>query len=126
MAASSPSNYLRRGAVGRFTLAPSTIVSGKSRVTVVGEMTSETGSEGAAVWPFKNRCPQGTLAAEDFRLPSMPLDSASAEGVVIPSTGIIKLNPLPCGPAAPAVALAAKLRPASVRSVPASRGRSLR
>ncbi len=80
------------GAARRFTLAPSTIVSGKSRVTLVGEMTSETGSEGAAVWPFKIRAREGTLAAEDFRLPSMPLESASAEGVVIPSTGIIKLN----------------------------------
>ena len=80
------------GAARRFTLAPSTIVSGKSRVTVVGEMTSETGSEGAAVWPFKIRAREGTLAARGFPLAVHAAGERQHEGVVIPSTGIIKLN----------------------------------
>lgn len=79
------------GTSRRFELTPSTVVSGHSRVTLVGEMTSELQTDGSSSWPFRVRVRDGVLGAEEFKLPALPIESASVEGVVLPAAGIVRM-----------------------------------
>lgn len=80
------------GNARRFDMAPSTITWGGSRITLVGTMASAKSTDGKAAWLFNVHATEGVLAAEEFGLGGVALDTWVAEGRVIPHIGILQLT----------------------------------
>jgi len=74
------------------TLEPSTIVSGRSRVTLVGGASATTGPGDRAAWVFDLRSTEGVLSGEDLGPFTVPVDSWTASGRVVPRDGLIVVD----------------------------------
>ncbi len=80
------------GATRRVELEPSTIVSGSSRVTLVGEMTREQAADGNSAWPFAVRASEGVLGAEEFGIKPVPIETLAVEGRLLPGDGLVRID----------------------------------
>ena len=75
----------------RLTLSPSRLDWGDSHITLAGAVTSEAGGDGAHQWHFGVQSVDGALAAEDFGITAMPIESFAADGRIIPGEGLVQL-----------------------------------
>lgn len=66
----------------RIEVAPSTLHWGQSRITVAGGLSSVRGQDGRDFWSFDLKSANGALAAEEFGIAPIPLDSLSIEGAL--------------------------------------------
>lgn len=80
------------GANDRLTLAPSTLRWGGSRIALKGGMAREVGVDGLPSWDFDLTATDGVLAAEDFNVVPLPIDTWSAEGRIVPDRGLLQLT----------------------------------
>ncbi len=76
---------------GRIEVAPSTLKWGQSQLTLVGHLATmkAAGSEG---WAFDLRAIEGALAAEEFGIRQIPLETLVAVGQVVPEKRHFELN----------------------------------
>jgi len=72
------------GAERRLSLLPSTLAWGKSRMTIEGGVSRDTGGDGAA-WSFAFGATDGRLAAEEFGGASLKLGEWTAAGKISPA-----------------------------------------
>lgn len=75
----------------RLTLSPSTFDWGDSRATLEGAVTSDPAQGGAPQWHFGVRSVEGVLAADEFGVAPIPIESFQATGRIIPSEGLVQL-----------------------------------
>lgn len=73
-------------------IAPSTLKWGDSHMEIEGAMTSEPGPEGRAEWHFGLQAKEGVLAAEEFGVGGVPIDSWVAAGRLVPDAGLVELS----------------------------------
>jgi len=82
---------------GRFTLQPSTLTWGQSRITLAGDIIAAPRAEGPPAdaprdWHYQFATTDIALAAEEFGLPAIPVDGISARGRLIDGGDRIKLE----------------------------------
>ncbi len=75
-------------------LAPSSLDWGGSRITVRGDLSSDPAAAGEPQWRFGLQSVDGVIAAEEFDVPPMPVESFTAQGRIIPSEGLLQLAEL--------------------------------
>ena len=78
-------------ATEKVTLAPSTVRWGDSTVTLTGGAVRETATD-ISSWAFNVRSVSGSLAAEEFKVAPVPLDSFAIDGRIIPATNRIEFS----------------------------------
>lgn len=78
----------------RLSLAPSSLDWGGSRITVEGALSSDPAAAGDPQWHFGLQSIDGVLAAEEFGVAPIPIDSFKATGRIIPSEGLLQLSEL--------------------------------
>ncbi|MEQ1712307.1 MAG: DUF3971 domain-containing protein, partial [Hyphomicrobium sp.] len=78
----------------RFDLKPSQFKWGGSRVTLTGSMTGGVTTDGRPGWAFQVAGSDGTLRADDLKLPPLPLDHLQADGHWLPDHGRLQLSRL--------------------------------
>lgn len=76
----------------RLELEPSTLVSGESRVTFVGEAHDDSLQGAEPSWSFDLRSTQGTLALDDPAAGSVAIDSWVANGRLEPRRGRLSIG----------------------------------
>ncbi len=76
----------------RIEIAPSTLKSGNSRVTLVGNVTSERAASGEDLWVFDLRAVDGTLSAEEFGVDGIPIEVWHAAGHASKQRRFVQLN----------------------------------
>ena len=74
----------------RFSIESSTARWGDSSVTLKGEVVKEPESPSGASWAFDIRSTSGVLAAEEFNVPPIPLDSLAVNGRITPASNRIE------------------------------------
>jgi len=89
--------FLYSDQAGRFELKPSTLRWGGSRITLVGNMKAENRKQGEQTraprnWTYQFRTTDIALAAEQFGLPTIPIDGIVAKGRIAEATGRITLE----------------------------------
>ncbi len=75
----------------RIEVAPSTVRWGQSRITVVGDLSSQRAAGGEG-WAFDLRATEGAIAAEEFGVRPIKLDSWLFSGHAIPERRHLDLN----------------------------------
>jgi hypothetical protein len=79
-------------AARRLDVAPSTLTWGDSHMTIEGAMTSETAPGGEPQWRFGLKAKEGLLAAEEFGVAGIKVDTWLAAGRIIPGAGLVQLT----------------------------------
>ena len=79
-------------AARRLEMAPSTLKWGDSRMTINGVMTSEDASGGVPEWHYELKASEGVLAAEEFGIAGMNVDTWRAAGRIVPDEGLVQLS----------------------------------
>jgi len=82
------------GAARRFTIEPTSLDWGGSRMTVEGAITSDSEPAGDPQWHFGLTAIDGALSAEEFGVAAMPIEHFKAAGRVIPAEGLVQLSDL--------------------------------
>lgn len=75
----------------RLTLNPSMLDWGGSRITLEGAVTSDPADSVEPQWHFGVQSTDGVLAAEEFGVAPIPIESFKATGRIIPSEGLVQL-----------------------------------
>jgi hypothetical protein len=75
----------------RLTLSPSTLDWGSSRIALKGTISSDPAAAGEPQWNFAVHSIDGMLAAEEFGVAPIPIESFQAAGRMIPSEGLLQL-----------------------------------
>lgn len=81
--------------VGKIVLQPSKIEWGESHAVLAGAFSAETSSpDGRHGWNFDIKATEGLLAAEEFGVPGLPVETWSATGRFVPEDSLIQLSRL--------------------------------
>jgi hypothetical protein len=75
----------------RIEMAPSTLRWGQSRITLVGSLSSQRAAGGEG-WAFDVRAIEGAIAAEEFGVRQIPLETWSATGTAAPERRHLELT----------------------------------
>jgi hypothetical protein len=75
----------------RLTLSPSALDWGESRITLEGTLASDPARAGEPQWNFELRSVDGVLAAQEFSVAPVPIESFTASGRLIPGEGLVQL-----------------------------------
>lgn len=75
----------------RLDLAPSRLDWGGSHVTLRGAIASDAKAAGEPQWHFGIEAVEGVVAAEEFGVAPVPIESFNASGRFIPSEGLVQL-----------------------------------
>jgi hypothetical protein len=76
----------------RLTMAPSTVKWGESVVTLTGLVSNESAAGGPSSWAFDIRSVSGSMAAEEFGVPPVPLDAFTLSGRFLTDENRIELT----------------------------------
>lgn len=76
----------------QLTLQPSTLVSGQSRVTLIGGARRAGTKDGAPSWSFEIEAKDGVLAAEDLGAGAVAVEKWAASGLVVPRLGLMEIE----------------------------------
>ncbi len=76
----------------RFELKPSQVKWGGSQLTLAGTMTGGVTTDGRPGWAFQMAGSDGTLRADDLKLPALAIDGLSARGHWLPDHGRLQLS----------------------------------
>lgn len=71
---------------------PSTLIWGRSHLTIAGKVASTFAPDGAEVWAYQLRGVEGSLAPEALDAAPVPVESWSAEGSFQPVTGAFAVD----------------------------------
>lgn len=69
-------------AAGRISIAPSTLKWGESHITLTGTMDNRKGEGELSQWSYAIRANDGVLAAEEFGVGPMPIDTFEVRGLL--------------------------------------------
>jgi len=76
----------------RLEMAPSMLKWGDSRMTIAGAMTSEDASGATPEWHYELKASDGMLAAEEFGIGAMKIETWRAAGRIAPADGLVELS----------------------------------
>jgi hypothetical protein len=87
-------NLAYDGVANRFDLARSTFAWGSSRIAVAGSVLPQPAPDGAAGWVLDLATQDGVLAADEFRVPAVDIQTGVVKARIVPGRGEVQLDSL--------------------------------